>query len=156
MGCDIHTALQKKKKGSDKWEFVYGMDEGPEPGFNYVKTDFGNYWSSPFYGRSYMFFSFLAGVRDYGESWWPVGKTNGWPEDLKSWYIDDREYHHSQSHITLEHLKLRLAKAAKLEECFEDCSEDSFFTYWYNNIDQLIGTNIDKDYNYRLIFSFDS
>jgi hypothetical protein len=155
MGCDIHAALQRKKKGSSEWELVYDIDEGPANGFGYQPevingVDYG--WSSPLYGRSYKFFSFIAGVRNYGYNWWPIGKTNGWPEDFTHVHSD---MWHSHSHITLEQLKIRLAKAVKIEETASP-AQIYDFKYWYNTIENLIGSTIDKDYNYRLIFAFDS
>lgn len=147
MGCDIHAALQRKKKGSSEWELVYDIDEGPDAHHLHP-----TYWSSPLYGRNYKFFSFIAGVRNYGDNWWPIGKTNGWPEDFTHLHSD---MWHSHSHITLEQLKIRLAKAAKIEETA--CPAQIYdFKYWYNTIENLIGSEIDKDYNYRLIFAFDS
>lgn len=59
MGCDIHTFIERRTRGQERWVSV-------TPSLN------------P--GRNYEAFAFLAGVRNYNEIE-PISEPRGFPED---------------------------------------------------------------------------
>lgn len=116
MGCDIHVMIEARKQpiGPDGWFNMdnwqhnpYFGDEG-EPAMT-VK---------PIYTRrSYELFSFLAGVRDYGDN--PsFGFDRGFPEDACKHTVAEYarwgEDAHTPGYATLAELKEKVGTVTKV------------------------------------------
>jgi len=97
MGCDIHSYAEVKKDG--KWSQVTEH-------FNDIYSDNGK-GDSPFDGRSYTLFAFLAGVRNYDRCE-PISELKGLPDDVSDDVRDEYMYisdeWHSVSYLTLAEL----------------------------------------------------
>lgn len=117
MGCDIHVMTEAKRKDcwGDRWVNVDNWRYNPYH---------GRYEGEPeldveeiYRERNYELFSFLAGVRNYGNNL-SLGFDRGFPEDAseqtaalyESWGIDA----HTPGYVTLAELKEKIKTITKV------------------------------------------
>jgi hypothetical protein len=107
MGCDIHLYVEKKINGV--WEKQTGfVSNWYDPGSDYFAKDEFKNCDSPYGGRNYSLFSFLADVRNYDGEIKPLAQPRGLPDDVSDvvkaesddWDCDG----HSHSYFTLREL----------------------------------------------------
>lgn len=111
MGCDIH--IYRERKVNDSWETSTTMTvEHYGDGDEYTSISNGidsfEEGVTRYVGRNYVLFSFLSGVRSYGETWFmdPIAEDRGFPEDIcdvNKHLLDDCDLH-SRGYVTLAEL----------------------------------------------------
>lgn len=121
MGCDIH--IYRERKVNDSWETsttetVEHYGEGEE--YTNVSNGIDSFEEDAvrYVGRNYHLFSFLSGVRSYGESWFmdPIAEDRGFPNDVcqvNKQLLDDVDLH-SHGYLTLAELN-NLIQETKVE-----------------------------------------
>lgn len=121
MGCDIHICRERKVNGSwetSTTETVEHYGDGEE--YTTVSNGIDSFEEGAmrYVGRNYVLFSFLSGVRSYGESWFmdPIAEDRGFPEDVcqvNKQLLVDADLH-SHGYITLAELN-DLIQETKIE-----------------------------------------
>ena len=121
MGCDIHIYRERKVNGNwetSTTETVKHYGEGEE--YTSVSNGIESFeeGTARYVSRHYGLFSFLSGVRSYGESWFmdPIAEDRGFPEDIcqvNKQLLDDPDLH-SHGYVTLAEL-LELIQETKTE-----------------------------------------
>lgn len=111
MGCDIHIYRERKVDGSwetSTTETVEHYGEGEE--YTSVSNGIDSFEEGTvrYVSRHYGLFSFLSGVRSYGESWFmdPIAEDRGFPEDIcqvNKQLLHDGDLH-SHGYLTLAEL----------------------------------------------------
>ena len=111
MGCDIHIYRERKVNGNwetSTTETVNYYGEGEE--YTSVSNGIDSFEEGAvrYVGRNYNLFSFLSGVRSYGETWFmdPIAEDRGFPEDIcdvNKQLLDDCDLH-SHGYVTLAEL----------------------------------------------------
>ena len=100
MGTDIHSFVEIRNTKTGKWELakIYSMNHQSDRGLRPVEA---------YYGRSYMLFGLLAGVRDCVT---PLIPLRGIPmdvsDDVREFYQAYEEDWHSASWMTLSELNV--------------------------------------------------
>ena len=121
MGCDIHIYRERKVNGSwetSTTETVEHYGDGDEYTSIYNGIDSFEEGATRYVGRNYVLFSFLSGVRSYGETWFmdPIAEDRGFPEDIcdvNKHLLDNCDLH-SHGYVTLAEL-LELIQETKTE-----------------------------------------
>ena len=87
MGCDINIYRERKVNGSwetSTTETVEHYGDGDE--YTSISNGIDSFeeGATRYVGRNYVLFSFLSGVRSYGETWFmdPIAEDRGFPEDI--------------------------------------------------------------------------
>lgn len=94
MGCDIHTFIEKRNKGT--WEYIKDGVIPITSSFS-VEYDKKIVTNEPFDWRSYGMFGFLADVRNYSEC--PViCSPKGFPEDASKEVLEEYNIRYGDAH----------------------------------------------------------
>lgn len=111
MGCDIHIYRERKVNGNwetSTTETVEHYGEGEE--YTSISNGIDSFEEgvTRYVGRNYGLFSFLSGVRSYGDPWFmdPIAEDRGFPEDIcqiNKQLLNDGDLH-SHGYITIAEL----------------------------------------------------
>jgi len=120
MGCDIHVMVEARQYplfGPDKWFNVDNWRYDPSPDDPGDKSKPALTIKPIYNQRDYELFSFLAGVRNYGQN--PsFGFDRGFPEDAcehtAAEYASWGEDAHTPGYATLAELKEHVGKVGKV------------------------------------------